>query len=140
MVPLSSLPVNFLLIGGAAIALIVVLTALLWREHRLRRQAEHGSADSRSQLQTATATMREAVIAYDMDRRLKFINSAFERLTGYPEEELRDQDFLSYIHPEDRPALLAEWDRLAQGSALRDQEYRVVTRFGQTRWCSSTCC
>ena len=73
-----------------------------------------------------------------MDHRLKFINPAFERLTGYPEDELRDQEFLSYIHPEDRPAILAEWDRLAQGDALRDQEYRVVTRFGQTRWCSSS--
>jgi PAS domain S-box-containing protein len=82
--------------------------------------------------------MREAVIAYDMDNRLKFINPAFERLTGYPEDELRDQELLAYIHPEDRPAILAEWDRLAQGGALRDQEYRVVTRFGQIRWCSSS--
>jgi PAS domain S-box-containing protein len=82
--------------------------------------------------------MREAVIAYDMDQRLKFINPAFERLTGYPEDELRDQEFLSYIHAEDRPAILAEWDHLAQGGALRDQEYRVVTRAGQVRWCSSS--
>jgi PAS domain S-box-containing protein len=82
--------------------------------------------------------MREAVIAYDMDHRLKFINPAFERLTGYPEEELRDQEFLAYIHGEDRPAILAEWDRLTQGGALRDQEYRVVTRFGQIRWRSSS--
>jgi PAS domain S-box-containing protein len=112
--------------------------ALLWREHRRRRRAERARAEVRSQLDTVTATMREAVIAYDMDRQLKFINSAFERLTGYPEDELRDQEFLSYIHPQDRPAILAEWDRLAQGGSLRDQEYRVVTRFGMSRWCSST--
>jgi PAS domain S-box-containing protein len=82
--------------------------------------------------------MREAVIAYDMNHRLTFINSAFERLTGYPEEELRDHEFLAYIHPDDRPAILSEWDRLTEGRALRDQEYRVVTRFGQIRWCSSS--
>jgi PAS domain S-box-containing protein len=82
--------------------------------------------------------MREGVIAYDMDLKLKFVNPAFERLTGYPDEELRDQEFLQYIHPEDRPAIIAEWDRLAQGRALRDQEYRVVTRTGQIRWCSSS--
>jgi PAS domain S-box-containing protein len=92
----------------------------------------------RSQLQTVTATMREGVIAYDMNRRLKFANPAFERLTGYPEEELREQEFLQYIHPEDRPAIEGEWDRLAEGGALRDQEYRVVTRVGQIRWCSSS--
>ena len=69
---------------------------------------------------------------------LTFVNPAFERLTGYPAEDLREQEFLQYIHHEDRPAILAEWDRLAQGNALRDQEYRVITRSGQIRWCSSS--
>ena len=138
MVPLIQIPSNLLIIGGAGAALLVLLVGLLWREHRKRGQAERSLAEVRSQLQTVTATMREAVIAYDMDHRLKFINPAFERLTGYPEEDLRDQEFLAYIHREDRPAILAEWDRLAQGGALRDQEYRVVTRFGQIRWCSSS--
>jgi PAS domain S-box-containing protein len=118
--------------------LLVTLVALLWREHRKRRRAERSAAEIRSQIDTVTATMREGVIAYDMERRLKFINPAFQRLTGYPEDELRDQEFLQYIHPEDRPAILAEWDRLAEGGALRDQEYRVVTRTGQIRWCSSS--
>jgi PAS domain S-box-containing protein len=135
VVPLTQNP-GSLFIAGAA-ALLLALTALAWREHHRRRRAERSLAEVRSQLQTVTATMREAVIAYDMDRRLKFINPAFERLTGYPEDEMRDQEFLAYIHLEDRPAILAEWDRLAQGGALRDQEYRVVTRFGQIRWCSS---
>ncbi|HEY9014327.1 MAG TPA: PAS domain-containing protein, partial [Gemmatimonadales bacterium] len=118
--------------------LALLFAGLLWRERRRRRQAERLGAELRSQLQTVTATMREGVISYDMDRRLKFVNPAFERLAGYPEEDLRDQEFLQYIHPDDRPAILAEWDRLAQGRALRDQEYRVVTRTGQIRWCSSS--
>jgi PAS domain S-box-containing protein len=118
--------------------MIVGLVLLLWRESRRRRLAQRLSDELRSQLQTVTATMREGVIAYDMDRKLRFVNPAFERLTGYPEEELRDQEFLQYIHPDDRPAIVAEWDRLARGSALRDQEYRVVTRTAQIRWCSST--
>jgi PAS domain S-box-containing protein len=73
-----------------------------------------------------------------MQHRLTFVNPAFERLTGFPAEDLQDQDFLQYVHPDDRPALLAEWDRLAQGGSLRDQEYRVVRRDGQIRWTSST--
>jgi PAS domain S-box-containing protein len=111
---------------------------VVWRQWRRRRAAERVVAELRSQLQTVTATMREGVITYDMDRKLTFVNPAFERLTGYPDEELREQEFLQYIHPNDRPAIIAEWDRLAQGGALRDQEYRVVTRAGQIRWCSSS--
>jgi len=131
-------PNSVWLLLAAAGALALLLMGLLWREHRRRKRAERAIAGVRSQLQTVTATMREGVIAYDMDRRLKFVNPAFERLTGYPEDELQEQDFLQYIHPEDRPAIIAEWDRLAEGGALRDQEYRVVTRSGQTRWCSSS--
>ena len=125
------------LIGIAALAAGLILLFLLWREGRKRRRAQRLSDELRSQLQTVTATMREGVIAYDMDRKLRFVNPAFERLTGYSDEELRDQEFLQYIHPDDRPAIIAEWDRLSQGGALRDQEYRVVTRTGQIRWCSS---
>src|SRR5262249_10938870 len=71
-------------------------------------------------------------------RRLIRINPAFERLTGYTEDDVRDQEFLQYIHPDDRRGLLAEWERLEQGGMLRDQEYRVITRAGQVRWCAST--
>jgi PAS domain S-box-containing protein len=138
VVPLLQLPGAYLSAGGALLALLVLLLALLWRERRRRRRAERSAAQIQSQLQTVTATMREGVIAYDMDRRLTFVNPAFERLSGYPAEDLREQEFLQYIHDGDRPAILAEWDRLAQGGALRDQEYRVVTRTGQTRWCSSS--
>ncbi|HKH82978.1 MAG TPA: PAS domain S-box protein, partial [Gemmatimonadales bacterium] len=138
MVPLLQLPSPYPAAGVALLALLVLLLALLWRERRRRQQAQRSTAETQSQLQTVTATMREGVIAYDMDRQLTLVNPAFERLTGYPFEDLREQEFLQYIHHGDRPAILAEWDRLAQGSALRDQEYRVITRTGQTRWCSSS--
>ncbi|MFL5460479.1 MAG: PAS domain-containing protein, partial [Gemmatimonadales bacterium] len=82
------------LIGIVALAAGLILLFLLWREGRRRRRAQRLSDELRSQLQTVTATMREGVIAYDMDRKLRFVNPAFERLTGYSDEELRDQEFL----------------------------------------------
>ena len=138
MVSIIQLPTQLSLISIAALAGAVILLILLWREGRKRRRAQRLSDELRSQLQTVTATMREGVIAYAMDRKLRFVNPAFERLTGYSDEELRDQEFLQYIHPDDRPAIIGEWDRLSQGGALRDQEYRVVTRAGQVRWSSSS--
>jgi PAS domain S-box-containing protein len=121
---------------GAAVLGLVLLTAWLV-ERRRRRRAERRTATTQGQLRTITASMREGVIAYDMELRLTFVNPAFERLTGYLEEDLRDQEFLQYVHPDDRPALLAEWERLASGGSLRDQEYRLVNRAGQVRWCAS---
>jgi PAS domain S-box-containing protein len=138
VVSLIQLTARLSIISVVAVGIGVALVLLLWRERRRRRRAQQLADELRSQLQTVTATMREGVIGYGMDRKLRFVNPAFERLTGYPQEELRDQDFLQYIHPDDRPAIMAEWDHLSQGRALRDQEYRVVTRTGQLRWCSSS--
>ncbi len=118
--------------------LALMLAAAVAPQRSRRRQAERAAREIRSQLRAITATMREGVIAYDMQYQLVFANPAFERLTGFPLEDIRDQQFLQYIHPDDRPALLAEWERLAEGGALRDQEYRVVNRAGQVRWSSST--
>jgi PAS domain S-box-containing protein len=123
---------------GILLALLLILAVWLGIQLRRRRRAERAAADARGHLQTVTATMREGVIAYDMRFHLIFANPAFERLAGFPVEDLRDQEFLQYIHPDDRGALVEEWDRLAQGGSLRDQEYRVVTRGGQIRWSSST--
>ncbi|HEY7614228.1 MAG TPA: PAS domain S-box protein [Gemmatimonadales bacterium] len=123
--------------GGLGVLALILLIAViaLWLK---RRHAERVAEEARGHLRTVTATMREGVVAYDMRLRLAFVNPAFERLTGYPEEDLRDQEFLQYVHPDDRPALAAEWDRLAEGGSLRDQEYRVVARGGHVRWSSST--
>lgn len=134
---LQNLPPERALIGALALlaAILLVLVVVLMLR---ARGAARGALDARGQLAAITSTMREGVIAYDMHRRLIRVNPAFERLTGYAEEDVRDQEFLQYIHPEDRPALLAEWGRLETGGILRDQEYRLVTRAGQIRWCAST--
>ena len=123
--------------GGALLLSLLLLVLLVGRVRRLGRSRAEATA-ARSQLATVTGTMREGVLAYDLQHRLTFVNPAFERLTGHPADDRHDQEFLQNVHPDDRPAHLAEWDRLAQGGSLRDQEYRVVTRGGQIRWTSST--
>jgi PAS domain S-box-containing protein len=133
-----TIPAALAYAGAGALVLFLLAAGLLAGQVRRRRVAQRAAAEVRGQLATVTAGMREGVVAYDMGLRLTFANPAFERLTGYPLEDLQDQEFLQHIHPEDRPALIGEWDRLAQGGALRDQEYRVVTRGGQVRWTSSS--
>jgi PAS domain S-box-containing protein len=130
-------PARLALAAAVAALLALVLLVALGLQIGARRRAQRAAGEARGHLRTVTSTMREGVVAYDMDLHLRFANAAFERLTGYPEEDLRDQEFLQYIHPDDRPALTAEWERLVQGGSLHDQEYRVVTRSGQERWSSS---
>jgi PAS domain S-box-containing protein len=121
----------------AASLLALLLAIALAFQFRGRYRARRAVLEARGQLATITARMREGVVAYDLGHRLTFANPAFERLTGYSTEDLQDQEFLQYVHPDDRPALLAEWDRLVKGGDLRDQEYRIASRSGATRWSSS---
>jgi PAS domain S-box-containing protein len=78
--------------------------------------------------------LHEAVIAFGPERDVRFINGAFERLTGYSLADLADREFLDYIHPDDRRLLLDEWEQLDRGEMIDGQEYRVVTRTGDVRW------
>jgi PAS domain S-box-containing protein len=128
-------------VAAAALAVTLLLAAplaalLVWQTVR-RRRAEREAHTVRAELDAITANMREAVIAYDLDLRLIYINPAFERLTGYSADDVRDGEFLQYIHPDDRTAILAEWEHLAAGGVLREQEYRLLTRGGQIRWSSA---
>src|SRR4051794_19275602 len=60
---------------------------------------EAGHAETRFRLMTKNLT--EMVLAYDMDRRLTFANSAAESLTGYSVADLERQEFICWVHPED---------------------------------------
>ena len=131
-------PERLALAAAAAGLLALVLLVALVVQLAARRRDRRAVSEARGHLRAVTATMREGVIAYDMKLRLTFVNPALERLTGYPEEDLRDQEFLQYIHPDDRSALTAEWERLTQGGSLQDQEYRVMARDGRERWSSSS--
>ncbi|MGH7629394.1 MAG: PAS domain S-box protein, partial [Gemmatimonadales bacterium] len=121
--------------GAAGAVLSAGGIALGFRaERRRRRAAEYERADLSARLQSLTAHLHEAVLTCGPDRDVRFANAAFERLTGYGLADLRDREFLDYIHPDDRRLLLEEWERLDRGEAIDGQEYRVVTRNGEVRW------
>jgi PAS domain S-box-containing protein len=96
--------------------------------------AERARAELSARLRELTTHLHEAVVTCGPERDVRFINSAFERLTGYTLADLQDRDFLEYIHPDDRRLLLEEWERLDRGETIDGQEYRVVTRGGEIRW------
>ncbi|HEX5387454.1 MAG TPA: PAS domain S-box protein [Gemmatimonadales bacterium] len=129
--------VPYLAIGVAA---VVFAAAAFWaaRAARRLRRAEHQRLEAEARIRALSGFLHEAVVAYARDRQITFANRAFEALTGYSMAELRDRQFLEHLHPEDRPLLAAEWDRLDRGETIDAQEYRIVTRAGQVKWASSS--
>jgi PAS domain S-box-containing protein len=81
-----------------------------------------------------TDSLKDAVMCYDMGRRLQYVNPAIETLTGYTVGELKREQFICWVHPEDRERMLAYWDRLFAGASYEDVEYKLVTKQGEVKW------
>ena len=62
------------------------------------------------------------------------VNPAYVSALGYTEAELIGRSFLSFIHPDDIDAVLAELKGNAQGSTTVLLENRSITAAGEIRW------
>ena len=133
---------RWLIATTAVFASLLLLTVL--GANRIRRQrnqielAEGALRQSEQKLRLMADNLREMVVAYDMNRCLVFANPAVEQLTGYSLAELQQQKFICWIHPDDRDRMLGYWEKLFQGGAYRDEQYRLVTKDGQVRWATAT--
>jgi PAS domain S-box-containing protein len=73
--------------------------------------------------------------AAGIDGHLTFVNPAWQRTLGWTDAELTGRPYIDFVHPGDRPAVLALADRIAasSGAARGDLEVRVRTRSGAYR-------
>jgi PAS domain S-box-containing protein len=67
------------------------------------------------------------------DHALK-VNPAFARVLGYPEEELLEKPFLSFVHPADRASTSTAWQSCLAGQSITYFENRLRHGDGSHRW------
>lgn len=131
-------------LAAAALLFAFLFVVACWqsvrfmRETKRTRQAEQALRETEQKLRLMANNMKEMVLAYDMDRRLIFANPAVETLTGYRIADLEKDRFVNWIHPDDQARMLGYWDAIFQGSGFEDEEYRLITRGGRTKWVSAT--
>jgi PAS domain S-box-containing protein len=114
-------------------------TIVMRRARSRARQTEKALRDADQKLVLLANNLKEMVLAFDMDRKLVYVNPAVETLTGYSVAEYTAHGFIDWVHPEDRSAMLSQWDGLFQeGNSYQDQEYRLITKSGAVKWVSAT--
>ncbi len=64
-----------------------------------------------------------------------FVNHAMELVTGYSRDVLLNRPFLNFVHPDDRPLILANQKlREHHNDASGCYEYRILAQNGKTLW------
>ena len=102
------------------------------------RFAERALRESEQKLRLLANSLSEMVLAFDMKGELVFCNPAVERLTGYTADDLKRENSLCWVHPDERTRVAERWHKLFAGGEYQDLEYRVLTKDGQTKWFTAT--
>jgi len=108
------------------------------REITARKRFEEAFRDSETRFRLMAKNLTDMVLAYDMNRRLTFVNAAAQTLTGYSAEDLERAKFINWVHPEDRDRMLGYWDSLFDGKSFADEEYRLITKDGRVKWVAAS--
>ena len=90
--------------------------------------------ESDRKLRLIAENTTDVIYAYDMDRRLIYVNPALEAVTGYTVGELHERDFIDWLHPDDEARIGRLWGELFEGGSPFEEEFRIVTKDGQVRW------
>jgi PAS domain S-box-containing protein len=103
-----------------------------------RKHAEEALRESERKLRLIAENTTDVIFAFDMARQPLYVNQAVEKLTGYTFAEIHERKFINWIHPEDQVRMLRLWEELYAGGAYADEEFRLITKTGELKWCTSS--
>jgi PAS domain S-box-containing protein len=102
-----------------------------------RKLTESILRDSERKLRLIAENTDDVIFSFDMQREPVYANPAVEKLTGYTFSELQQRKFINWIHPDDQERMLQLWEDLYQGKGYSEVEFRLISKQGETKWCSS---
>ena len=80
-----------------------------------------------------TELSEDMLSIWGLDGRIKWVNPAYERVTGFSSEELIGRPYVDFLHPDDQDLAIAQAAKLADRSGPQSCELRVLCRDGAYR-------
>lgn len=100
----------------------------------LNEELERRVLERAHELGTTWNLNPDMLAVVSMEGRFITTNPAWGRTLGYSPEEMRNADYVGFLHPDDIALSQAAMSRLQQGEAVLEVENRYRTRDGAYRW------
>ncbi len=98
------------------------------------RQAQDALRESEERYRSVAESVREVVFQTDAEGRYTFLNAAWEELAGFTVEESLGKSYLEFIHPDDLPRNLEDFERMGgHGGDYAEYETRFRAKDGRPR-------
>ncbi|MEN8190136.1 MAG: GAF domain-containing protein [Thermodesulfobacteriota bacterium] len=110
-------------------------------EALMRKRAEKELIKSEERFRTVADFTYNWESWIDPDGKYLYVSPSFERISGYPPEELLKNSQFSkvFVHPDDQDTFFEHRDAHLNKHDVLDMEFRIVTSGGDTRWISHIC-
>ena len=108
---------------------------LVCRDVTERQRMEDALRQSEERFRTAFTSTYVGIALADLQFRFLQVNAAYCSITGYSEEELKDTDFISITHPDDRENNIASIQKLMAGKISNYVlQKRYIRKDGSSIW------
>jgi PAS domain S-box-containing protein len=99
-----------------------------------RKRTEKALHESEERFRYLTESSPLGVFQTDKDGSVLYLNNKWLAITGMSLQDALGFGWSQALHPEDRPRILAEWERCLEEKIGSDIEFRFVRTSGEIRW------
>ena len=106
----------------------------IMRDITERRMAEQALRESEEKYRVVVENLKEGIVV-GQEGKLKFVNPAITKITGYSEKELLSMPWINIIHPDDKQIAITNHMRRLEGKEVPETYLmRIIDKEGKTHW------
>ncbi|HSX62685.1 MAG TPA: PAS domain S-box protein [Tahibacter sp.] len=102
-----------------------------------RRLYEHRLREQQAELEAVNDASPIGLFRADLGGAFRYVNRAFERMSGQRSDEAAGEGWLAAVHPDDRERVADAWRTAVAARARFQSRHRLRPDSGQTVWVSA---